>query len=216
MRLTAACANYSNSIKTNRVNNGTSMCVKDFFRTFKKGSKSIRSVITSNSKQILLENLQSVKTYFNITGTTFTSNTQLGLLYTLWSCSNLPNRFREFCFKFSNNLLGINTRISHFVGNHSRACTFCTITKPVPPDETFLHLFYECDTVGAVHHKFYTKNFPEINGNEIEKRKLWFGLIPSNIRDKTLFICTIMLIQFGIWESKLKKNCRFSIVSKIW
>ena len=56
-----------------------------------------------------------------------------------------------FLFKFFNNILGINTRLSHFVPNHSRGCTFCTLNGTIPiPDETFLHIFFECGTVKEV------------------------------------------------------------------
>ncbi len=61
----------------------------------------------------------------------------------LWNSQGLTNRSKVFLFKFFNNILGINTRLSHFVPNHSRGCTFCSLNGILPvPDETFMHIFF--------------------------------------------------------------------------
>jgi hypothetical protein len=44
-RLVAACSNHARSLKPNRVTDGTSLDLGDFFKTFKKGSKSIRKIM---------------------------------------------------------------------------------------------------------------------------------------------------------------------------
>ena len=36
-----------------------------------------------------------------------------------WSITALPNKFREFLFKFFNNRLGLNARTVHFGGKHA-------------------------------------------------------------------------------------------------
>jgi hypothetical protein len=54
-------------------------------------------------------------------------------------------KVRDFIYKFRNNILGINTRVSHFANNVSRRCTFCALANERNiVDETFSHLFYEC------------------------------------------------------------------------
>ncbi len=48
--------------------------------------------------------------------------------------------------KYFNNLLGLNLRLSHFVANQQRGCTFCSLNNvAIIPDKTFSHLFYDCD-----------------------------------------------------------------------
>jgi hypothetical protein len=37
----------------------------------------------------------------------------------------MPNKTRDFAFKFFNNMLGLNTRLAHFVDEQRRACDLC-------------------------------------------------------------------------------------------
>jgi hypothetical protein len=171
-----ACANFKSSLCWDRVNNGTSLEIKDYFKTFKKGSRGLRKII-SNKKRVQIENLQSVKTFVNLTGAGTATPSQLTLLFSMWGNTNFTNRFREFAFKFSNNSLGINTRVSHFIENVARACTFCSMTTPLPipvPEETFLHLFYTCDSVKGIREKFFRKYLSDLD--DAENTKKTFGL----------------------------------------
>jgi hypothetical protein len=92
------------------------------------------------------------------------------------------------------------------VVNATRGCTFCSITNPEPPDETFLHLFYQCETVARTREKYFAKFFQDFNGGGFNKKEIWFGLVPSTVRDKFLFLATVLFFQFAIWEAKLKKK----------
>jgi hypothetical protein len=214
LRLSGACSGFIRHRKIATGSNDTCLDLRDFFRTFKKGSRSVRTIIV-NRKNTVIGDLQSVKTFLRITGLNVAENTKLTELYSFWSFSNLNNRLRDFSFKFVNNLLGINTRISHFVGNATRSCSFCNLTKPDPPDETFLHLFYQCETVASTRNKFFEKFFLDFNGDAFDKREIWFGIVPSTVRDKLLFLVTVFLFQHAIWEAKLKKKLpSYQIIEK--
>jgi hypothetical protein len=54
---------------------------------------------------------------------------QLEKLNCEWAVPVYPMRMRDFIFKFRSNLLGLNTRVSHFNQNISRGCTFCTAAR---------------------------------------------------------------------------------------
>jgi hypothetical protein len=68
LRLSGACSNFKSSLKNNRQSDGTCLDIRDFFRTFKKGSRGIRRIFSytppSDPKK-----LRNVITFCNITGT---------------------------------------------------------------------------------------------------------------------------------------------------
>jgi hypothetical protein len=104
--------------------------------------------------------------------------------------------------------LGLNTRLSHFVINQSRGCNFCQgILDPVP-DETFLHLFFDCPVTSSWHKKFMEKYITRLD-NLTRDQKLqlfFFGLLPNGTRDNHFLAVAVILFQFCIWEEKLRKK----------
>ena len=127
-----------------------------------------------------------------------------------WGLSFLSNKHREFSFKFYNNTLGLNTRLSHFVENNTRSCTFCTVNNSInPQEETFLHLFLECQYTDKI--LFTIREFfvPEIILRTATEKKLFWlcGSSPNAIYNKGLFtqaFCSSVM--FNLWEHKLKKK----------
>jgi hypothetical protein len=75
-----------------------------------------------------------------------------------------------------------------------------------PPDETFQHLFFHCDKVVRIRNYLYEKYFADLGADPVVKKKLWFGLPPIPVHNKRLMVISIMIIQYWIWESKLKKK----------
>jgi hypothetical protein len=131
----------------------------------------------------------------------------------------VSNRIKTFLFKYFNNILGINTRLSHFVANRNRGCTFCEIKNtvvplqvqnpvPVPiPDESFEHLFYGCMTTREWQSKFLECHFPPdfIASEEARKRFLLLGF-HTDYKKNILLTLSPLLFQYCIWEARLKKK----------
>jgi hypothetical protein len=119
---------------------------------------------------------------------------------------------REFSFKFRNNILGINTRVSHFNRNVDRACMFCRITEcnnAQLPDESFIHIFFECPSTKRVLDNFFTQylnwNIDDRNGM---KRILFTGMDPD--MSTPIFFCSQLcrLFYFICGNVNYKKNYR--------
>jgi hypothetical protein len=98
--------------------------LQTFVNRFKKGSKNFRRVLTGNLREEIPRNVN-----------TFAANTQtyIGLemgrkINKLWGLSFLDNDTRSFLFKMHNNILGLNSRVTHFIADHSPICTFCRIS----------------------------------------------------------------------------------------
>jgi hypothetical protein len=95
-----------------------------------------------------IENFNTVVTFCEITGTGGIEPNLLKNIWSFWNFSGQQNTIWEFTFKFYNNQLGINTRVSHFVAGHNRGCNLCTLKNVNPtPDETFKHIFFDCPSV---------------------------------------------------------------------
>jgi hypothetical protein len=119
---------------------------------------------------------------------------------------------REFVFKFQHNLLGLNTRVSHFNENVPRSCTFCLVNpnnqQPIP-DETFLHLFFDCKFTQIVRRQFINQFLFDLNLNDVtaEKNFFFLSINPSSGKNDNLFISLISrLFMFFIWQCKLNKK----------
>jgi hypothetical protein len=131
----------------------------------------------------------------------------------LWNQTFFPNKLREFIYKFNNNILGLNVRVSHFNQNISRSCTFCRLQNvpvPVPtPDETFIHLFFSCTATNSVLTNIKNRLFPEINLQTVNEAKYFYfcGLNPLTKKIDNLFLQVLTkVIMYSIWESKLSKQ----------
>jgi hypothetical protein len=113
-----------------------------------------------------------------------------------------------FAFKFFNNILGLNTRTSHFAVNPTRNCQFCLLANNDNlPDETFTHLFLNCPTVRAWHDNFIQKYFNNLNLTPEERFKFFFlGILPQSNIPNFAVLSTVLLLQYCIWEEKLRKR----------
>jgi hypothetical protein len=161
---------YVGRIRVNQLNNGTSVSFQDEYGTIKKPGKKLRKLLTSRrQKSFNSETQPTTRTFLNLTGLEFPNLKIYGTCISLWNRSGLSNRFKTFLFRFYNNILGLNTRLSHFVQNISRKCTFCEITVGQQSvDESFIHIFFECDHVRNRHRQFISKYLPELVNPDIQ------------------------------------------------
>jgi Reverse transcriptase (RNA-dependent DNA polymerase) len=108
-------------VGTCRVGNPSkSFSLSAFFRPVCGEARRFRKVLDNAIFTKKLETQPSVKTFFRLCGIDLSPDLNLGRIFGFWNNSFLTNRHREFCFKFFNNQLPINTRVSHFIDNHSR------------------------------------------------------------------------------------------------
>ncbi len=144
-----------------------------------------------------------------VTGGAFPGENSFEKLLTLWNCTGISNRIRTFLFRFFNNTLWINTRLSHFVPGHPRGCTFCRLNNVIAiPDETFKHIFMDCPTVRAWQNQFLDLYFP-VNyiQDEQERTNLFFlGRVHEPYTDNYFIMLCIFIFQYTIWEARLKKR----------
>jgi hypothetical protein len=187
--------------------------ILEFCQSFKKGSKPFRKIIEfAKNNRIKLRQIQKVKTFFNLINIPVLEENELEQFSSEWSFPYYIPKIRDFIFKFRSNLLGLNTRVSHFNANIDRGCTFCKKTVPVPnpvPDENFLHLFFECNKTKEVLNKFLNKYLFDFNCDTDEKKKLFVytgtNCLTGSIDNRFIRALSVHFC-FYIWECKLQKR----------
>jgi hypothetical protein len=196
---------FKNRRIPNNNSDGTSVNLETSLNIKKPAQKIRTAFVKKQKKSFDLSKQTTVVTFFRITGIDYIGDEVFARILKSWNFTG-SNRYRMFVFKFFNNILGLNTRTSHFGTNVTRCCWFCFKSGRQDTDETFLHLFFTCPTVTAWHDEFIT-NFivPQHPLNITDKKKLFFLGISSG--DYNIFLsCAIFHFQFSIWEEKLSKR----------
>jgi hypothetical protein len=134
-RLSNALNCFLDRMARHRDGNDSSKFVKDEFCFIKKPGRKCRIVLTCSTARVgTLGTVSTVKTFFQLIEIPYSGDNSFSDNVSWWNMNILPNRIRMFAFKFYNNILGINTRTSHFATNPTRACTFCSM-DPAPPTQ---------------------------------------------------------------------------------
>jgi hypothetical protein len=209
MRMREALMQFYHSFRNNH-SDGTSVSIENFLRPAKGNAKRIRLFLDREHCTKDISKLTTVKTFCRLTGMQLSTET-LSHIHGIWNFYFLPNKIREFSFRFFNNSLPLNTRLSHFVDNHGRACTFCVIKgNPPYPDESFTHFFSDCASTKTVHDWFFNNYFRNFSDVARAKKKFFFtGTLTrnGNTEFQTLLgRLSAIIIQFLIWEMKIKKR----------
>jgi hypothetical protein len=230
-RLGTCLNHYVSRIKAKSDNDGTKKSIFSTVGRLKKPGIKIREILLKRRKKPFdLSKQTQTTTFATVSGSIIPTNAVYGSITSVWSNSAISNRFRTFLFKFYNNILGLNTRVSHFGNNVSRKCTLCAInqqapninlpvTVPVPEsDETFKHLFLDCPTTKKLHTDFIDEYFTGLRLENVNDRANFFfqGRL-NNAQNYNLFIhIAILAFQFCIWEMKLKKRSLSFQSLNIW
>jgi len=183
-----------------------SKSVHAFIRSFKKGSKKFRTVLTHNQNRNQdRTNLRTVNTFCVLTDTQVPEPDHLGKILGLWNRSFLQNEVREFLFKEHNNCLALNNRTAHFIANANDKCSFCKILNPdTAQKESFRHLFFDCPVTRTALNGFLLISRIRVRGNNPSLKTIfWYGT--DGTRDCTDLMLIFELFRYGIWKCKLRK-----------
>ena len=212
IRIGQALTFFNSKIKANRKTNGLATSLLFFVKKSEKGSKKFRKIVTEGGlKDKKVEELPAVVSFYNLVQMVRPDVKLINQLHCMWSCNFFSIRIREFAFKFFNNSLGLNTRISNFVENIDRSCSLCIAGSVSPPcEESFRHLFFYCSVTSAIQNAFLQRYFIGLSErlvNEDDKKKLWFEFRDKDDLSYNLLLSTtICIFQSTIWEFKLKRK----------
>jgi hypothetical protein len=176
-----------------------------FCNRFRKGSKSFRRIISGPKQETIPRNML---TFADCT------DTVIGLSLSekingFWGYSFLNNDVRSFLFKLHGNVLGINSRVSHFIRDHSPVCTFCRLMgREDAEDETILHLFFSCPETENFKIQFFTWAFDSENQYFISRSELFHIFTENDFITGTCLVKTTItkLYLKYIWDCRNRKN----------
>ena len=209
MRLGATLNNYFSNRPIGQTNQPTSIALSDFIVRFKKGSSPFRKVMSNPNPALKRSVVKSLDTFARLTNCDIDIDARATLLGH-WNSSLYPNRIRDFLFKFTSNKLPLNNRLSHFTPNIDRSCTFCKTRKLLPPpEETFLHLFWDCPYTQEIYHGFVAEFVPEIANITLDAQKtFWFTTYTtSQPPPPPIYAAARSCLMFLLWENHNKKSC---------
>ncbi len=112
----ASCLNhFVRKMRPNRRSNGSLRTIMEEFLLLKNPGKKTRASLTKKLRENNdISKAKFVTKFRDLTQTSLPNKEILGTRVSLWNLPGLSNNVRTFILKFFNNILGLNTRISHF------------------------------------------------------------------------------------------------------
>jgi hypothetical protein len=170
--------------------------------SLKQGSKHIRKVLNPAPSGTVPHNLLK---FAESTEIVIDSEAAI-LINCLWGKSFFDNGTQTFLFKLHNNKIGTNARLSHFVRNHLRICTFCALTRnPYDEDENPLHLFFQRRSTEPVFLGIPSWFVNNENKFRLISRHNFFGTFNMESNCKNILMQVVCaLFKKYIWDCKLR------------
>jgi hypothetical protein len=180
----------------------------------KKGrAKVFRIYLDRNESGSEINQLRTVKTFFELVSLDLPEVMLLSELNSVWNVSTLPNSVRTFCFQFVNNSLPTGPRMAGRYRNNpeiiiDERCCFCVKAGTgVPSRETFCHLFYDCAPVSSCV-TMYLSKYGNVNWDENEKKRFMFTGSADLLAGRDTMICQIqnMIFFYRIWQCRQQRK----------
>jgi hypothetical protein len=196
-------AAYASAKKKYWKEGAVAMDIEEYMRSFKKGSKKLRQVLSYEAKAYDITKLTQVNTLARITNTMVPSENRIRNMHGTWGRHGLNNQLRVYVLKYYNNILGLSNRVAHFVPNTDTRRTFCVIeNREIIGTESFEHIFYSCPTTYGILTKMFGRFFT-VNLSP----QLYFSgeVVPGNEKENVPFNLALDVIRFFIWQCKVKE-----------
>jgi len=206
-RMATAFRAFSQTLRGIEVqNNNTGLWLNTFLGTFKKGSKKVRNYfIKARVSAVDMTRNASVATFHINCDVEIPPDNLVKKFYGEWCNTYYSNPLKEVMFKMVNNLLPLNTRVHHYVQGTTRGCTFCELKTYRPaPDETTLHLFFECPITTGWREKFCSDFFGIASATVSASKEQWFSRTTDNLGKNDYSNYLKWCFMFTVWEHKLR------------
>jgi hypothetical protein len=162
---------------------------------------------TRNNSNFSLAESRTVTTFFNLIDLPVPSEENLRKILVTWNIHSLHNSFREFCFKFRNNILPLNNRINAFDPLADPRCGFCRIVDPLSRIwESFSHIFALCPIASrlivATNEYFFDLELDHLNF----KKFYWYGHVDgmNNLQEILIFFWDVF--RYHLYRFKIARR----------
>jgi hypothetical protein len=194
--------------------NGKNKCIVAAVYALKGRSKNFRRFLDLKHKVKSINEIQTVKKFFELIEVLVPDPDLSGVLHSIWNIHVLPNNLRVFAFQFYNNSLATNTRLAARyradpVIRISDRCAFCIAGGlVVPAREDFFHVFFQCIVIKDCINK-YVERYSTINDlNDIERKKnfIFTGTTEGWRPETVVAALQNIIFLYGIWQCKLNRK----------
>jgi hypothetical protein len=129
-----------------------------------------------------------------------------------WNSSFLDNNFKEFLFKYRNNILKTQDRLSHILPGTNDKCIFCkNIVVGTENRESFNHIFRSCPVTDSVILRINRLCNLKWNVANFDFESLfWYGNLGGDLDRNTLLFYDI--VRYQIWCMKLKRMINLDLL----
>jgi hypothetical protein len=178
--------------------------MRQFMISFKKGSRRFRNVLAYRLKPIALPNGSGLNTFLHCVELDAPSAPRMTSIVSSWNVGFFNSSVRVFIYKLYNNILGTNSRVTHFNQGVDASCTFCVLSKTLPaPKETIMHLFFDCPTTDRL---IAELNVRYLTNLTLDK-KTFFLSNPSEFENDNRTVGAILeIFRYVLWQYKLNKK----------
>jgi hypothetical protein len=146
--------------------NGKNKCIVTAVYALKGRSKNFRRFLDLKRKVKSINEIQTVKTFFDLVDVPVPDPDLSGVLHSIWNIHVLPNYLRVFALQFYNNSLATNTRLAARyradpVVRINDGCAFCTAGgQAVPAREDFVHVYFIVQLLAIVSKNMWNVTVP--------------------------------------------------------
>jgi hypothetical protein len=169
-------------------------------------------VLTSKMKPLLLPDGSGLRNLLSNMDIDLPSKERMSSLVSKWNIGFLNTSIRVFSFKFYNNILGINSRVTHYNPEINAGCTFCVLNKILPPPkETIAHLFFDCPTTDSLIKELGHRYLHNCN---LEKSSFFTSNNSVYEKDNRPLDIILDIFRYIIWQYKLNSKIPSSL--KFW
>ena len=167
----------------------------------KRGSKRVRKILSGKNDECISCNISK---YAELTETIIHLENSKILNSSCWY-NYFHNSTKTFIFKLHNNLLGMNSRVAHFVRGHQSTCTFCDLSRePEENSENTKHIFFYCRHVELLLTQIYTWIFDSDVPISLSRTEYFVGFkFPNEHKNRSLHVINLIVKKF-IWDCKLR------------
>ncbi len=198
---------YNIATKKYRKEGEKAVSIDIFFRSFKKGSKKFRKVLSAVKGKYRKPRgceIRPVKKFLELIDCQRPIDVRIKSLFFSWDKYFLLSRLKTFKFKYYNNVLGLNARVAHFNNTVSAECTFCNIAGPHPaPAESLSHIFYYCPVTSNMLRRVFNLYY---SGVDITREKYFLGHVSEQEKENIVATIFFEVVRHLLWESKLAKK----------
>jgi hypothetical protein len=194
MRLGEALRLFLSRIQRNRQGEIVQSINAFFQKTGGEAKKVRKNIEAKECIAKCITDFTTFKTYCRLVDTDPDAFLFKNKVFGYWNNNFITNKMRDFWYRYTNNQLPLNIRLSHYAQNVPRTCQLCLISNAgALNDESFKHLFLECHVTATIQDWFIRK-YIRNDAYDVQEKKGCFlsALSPISLISTIFWPCLLL------------------------